>query len=301
VLEAQGAILRYESGSSFGDIPAAYQSTGVPGLTFSGDRRRLWALTRAIPALFGLDLDGSVLTQRPLSLRMAHALGTTHSDNVLVVDVDRHTVEEFLPAGTRVRLMGAPDQPANTGYVPGKPLSVLRSGGPFNRPAGAAGSPGGALFVADGYGNARVHCFEDGVLIRSWGEPGEGPGEFRLPHGVTTDEQGLVYIADRENGRIQVFAQNGEYFREFTGLERPCDLYVSPLGMIYVAELDPEGGRVTVLGPEGNIAARFRACVDQPQAGAHAIEVDEIGDIYVGLVPRIQKALTYGIVKFRRR
>ena len=65
--------------------------------------------------------------------------------------------------------------------------------------------------MTDGYGNARVHKFAaDGTYLFSWGEPGTGPGQFALPHGVWIDRRGRVLICDRENDRVQVFDQAGK-------------------------------------------------------------------------------------------
>ena len=91
----------------------------------------------------------------------------------------------------------------------------------------AAPGPDGRLYVADGYGNAWVHVFDgDGALLFSWGEPGTGPGQFRLPHGIAIDRRGTVYVADRENSRIQLFDAAGTYLREWTHVLRPDDVSV---------------------------------------------------------------------------
>ena len=85
---------------------------------------------------------------------------------------------------------------------------VTHGGGPFNLPTDIALTPAGEMFVTDGYGNARVHKFAaDGTHLFSWGEPGTGPGQFNLPHGVWIDRFGRVLVCDRENDRVQVFDQ----------------------------------------------------------------------------------------------
>ena len=96
--------------------------------------------------------------------------------------------------------LGNKDQPSDTGFVHTLGLTltaclptIKRGGPPFNRPTGVAISPSGEIYVSDGYGNARVHKFSpDGSLLLSWGEPGEAPGQFRLPHSIWVDKQERV-------------------------------------------------------------------------------------------------------------
>ena len=106
--------------------------------------------------------------------------------------------------------LGDTENPADTGFkVDHSP--VCRAAGPFNMVTNAAVGPNGDLFVSDGYGNARVHRFSaEGELKASWGEPGSGPGQFNLPHGIVVDRSGRVFVADRENSRIQIFSSEGE-------------------------------------------------------------------------------------------
>src|SRR5689334_564927 len=89
--------------------------------------------------------------------------------------------------------------------VPGKPAEYM-SGEPFHRCTHTALSPKGEIYVSDGYGNARVHKYSpDGRLLMSWGEPGTGEGEFNIVHNICCDADGWVYVADRENHRVQMF------------------------------------------------------------------------------------------------
>ena len=79
-------------------------------------------------------------------------------------------------------------------------------GGPFNMPTGVAFASNGDVYVSDGYGNRRVHRFSaTGELLHSWGMAGDGPGQFALVHFIAIDEHDQVWIADRDNHRIQVF------------------------------------------------------------------------------------------------
>ncbi len=102
------------------------------------------------------------------------------------------------------------------------------SGEPFHRCTHTALSPQGDIYVSDGYGNARVHKYSpDGKLLLSWGEPGTDPGQFNIAHNICCDPDGWVYVADRENHRVQVFDGNGKYETQWNNMHRPCGLYAS--------------------------------------------------------------------------
>ncbi len=112
--------------------------------------------------------------------------------------------------------------------VPGRPSDYM-SGQPFHRCTHTALSPAGDIYVADGYGNAQVHKYSPaGKLLHSWGESGSDPGQFNIVHNVCCDDDGWVYVADRENHRIQVFDGNGKYEAQWVNLHRPCGLYMPP-------------------------------------------------------------------------
>src|SRR5207248_1599606 len=105
-----------------------------------------------------------------------------------------------------------------------KPAPFM-SGEPFHRCTHTALSPKGEIYVSDGYGNARVHKYTpDGKLLKTWGEPGTDPGQFNIVHNIATDADGWVYVADRENHRVQVFDGNGKYETQWNNLHRPCAL-----------------------------------------------------------------------------
>jgi sugar lactone lactonase YvrE len=201
-------------------------------------------------------------------------------------------------------MIGTPGAASDTGYVPGKWIdTIVRGGPPFNRPTDVAIAPNGELYVSDGYGNARVHRFTaDGKLIQSWGEPGSGPGQFMLPHGIWVAADGRVFVADRENDRIQIFSPSGEFLAQWTHVQRPTDICIGRDRLVYVSELTwlpgqrsyTKGvydkkmpGRVSVLDLQGNVLARWGG-EDGAAPGnfwaPHTICVDSRGDIYVGEV-----------------
>ena len=170
-------------------------------------------------------------------------------------------------------------------------------------------APNGNIYAADGYGNARVHCFSpDGALLHSWGEQGNNYGEFNLPHGIGVDSAGQVYVCDRENSRVQIFAGDGTFLAAWDWLNRPADIFIDAQDTIYIAELGfviatrpclhfrtryyaPPGhdpiARVTVCNPDGEIMARIggpEAVLPGNFIAPHGLWVDSAGNLYVGEV-----------------
>jgi sugar lactone lactonase YvrE len=87
------------------------------------------------------------------------------------------------------------------------------------------------IFISDGYANARILKYTaDGKKVREWGSPGNGPGQFSLPHSVVVDESGILYVADRENGRIEKFDLDGKVWGEIPNLGRTYSLKLAPMG-----------------------------------------------------------------------
>ena len=141
----------------------------------------------------------------------------------------------------------------------------------------------------------------DGKHVMSWGEPGTDPGQFNLPHNLVTDRDGLVYVADRENHRVQIFDGKGTYQGQWNNLHRPCGLFVDRTqngGTFYVGELGHAlpvnasvanlGPRVTVLDAKGRKIARFGGQFAGEKPGEfvapHGVVTDSRGDVYVSEV-----------------
>jgi DNA-binding beta-propeller fold protein YncE len=166
----------------------------------------------------------------------------------------------------------------------------------FDRPTDAAVASNGDIYVSDGYGNAKVHRLSArGEHLGAWGEPGSGPGQFNLPHGVwlaERDGQECVYICDRENRRIQIFSLNGAYLAEIGDLARPTDIVVGPDGTRYISELLH---RVTLLDAQDRVVAHLggESSAEPGQFVApHAVWLDSAGALYVTEVlegRRVQK------------
>jgi streptogramin lyase len=265
---------------------------------------RVYLATRVRSCIFVYQPDGTFVRtwgEGMFSDRL-HGL-TMHPDGTLfVVDDGGHSVRRFTTDGKELGAIGPVGQPSDTGYDGSNLATVTRSAGPYNRPTNIAVAPSGDLYVSDGYGNARVHRFSsDGRLIRSWGEPGTGPGQFKISHGICVLSDGRVLVCDRENDRIQIFDLEGRYQGELAA-QRPTHLVQGNDGLLYLAELwwrsgqkRPSGeqvgtdrfGRIAILDTEGHVLARFGG--GQPNdpgqfTAPHGIAVDSKGAVYVAEV-----------------
>jgi sugar lactone lactonase YvrE len=149
--------------------------------------------------------------------------------------------------------------------------------------------------MTDGYGNARVHKFSAEAKYQfSWGEPGNAPGQFNLPHGIWVDRRGRLLVADRENDRVQVFDQNGTVLEVWpTELIGPAFFYVDAEDTVYIPEHN--GGFISILNLDGERLARWG---DGPvNRSCHGIWCDSRRDLYVvqpgEWTPRVRRVVKY--------
>ena len=151
-----------------------------------------------------IDRQGRVLRSWGKGLyKIPHSIRIDPSGNVWTTDAESSTVLKFTPEGKILLRIEVGEQPTGR-----KSRFVGTSDIAFG--------PHGRLFITDGYGNARVLEYSaDGRRVRQWGTPGNGPGQFRLPHGITIDRDQIIYVADRENGRVQKFNLDGKYLGEW--------------------------------------------------------------------------------------
>jgi len=281
---------RYEVNENWGKLPDGWTLMDVAGVA-TDSKDRVYVFTRGEHPMIVFDREGNFLRSWGEGLfSRAHGVHVGPDDILYCTDDGDHTVRKCTPEGKVLLTIG----------IPGKP-SPYMSGEPFHRCTHTALSPQGDIYISDGYGNARVHKYSpDGKPLLSWGEPGCDPGQFNIPHNISCDAEGWVYVADRENHRVQVFDGNGKYETQWNNLHRPCGLYMEPRRhpVCYIGELGPTmpvnrdvpnlGPRITIVTHEGKLLGRLgdvRAgqAVNQFIA-PHGMAVDSRGDIYVGEV-----------------
>lgn len=217
-----------------------------------------------------------------------HGISIDSNGDLYCVDDDGHWIGHFTSEGQLLSSLGK----RNLG-------AAAQSGNPFNKPTKVAFDPDtDDLYIADGYGNARIHKFSrGGQHLFSWGEYGTDPGQFNLPHSVCTDSEGRVYVADRENHRVQIFDHQGNYLTQWNNMHRPCGLYIAD-DLAYIGQLLTSlsvnadypniGACITIHDLTGKRLARLGDIRYGEAPGQfiapHSIAVDSQGSIYVGEV-----------------
>jgi DNA-binding beta-propeller fold protein YncE len=272
-------------------LPPGFVLGDVAAIAVDG-KDRVYLFNRGEHPMVVVATDGSFLRSWGEGVfTNPHGVHIGPDDTIWCTDDGDHSVRQCTLDGKVLMTLGTPGQPA-----------PRMQGAPFCRCCHTAVSPDGDIYVADGYGNARIHKYApDGRLLFSWGQPGTEPGSFNLPHNVCCDDDGWVYVADRENHRIQIFDGNGRYETQINNLHRPSALML--LGrtcpICVIGEIGPYmgvnrdtpnlGPRVTFMSHDGKLLSRL--CVT-PNAGTqpgqfyspHGIAMDSAGNLYVGEV-----------------
>ena len=200
----------------------------VPGIGID-QSDNVWIYTRTNPTVQVYAPDGRYLfgwrTERTNA--SAHSIRFDGQGNVWLVDAGLHTVCQRTPQGQVLLTLGVAG-------VPGEDATH------FNKPTDVTFAPNGDLFVSDGYGNNRVvHLDRKGRFIKAWGSLGTKPGQFSLPHAITCDSKGRIYVADRNNVRVQVFNTRGKLLDVWQNILVPWNFWRSEKDEIWVCGCSP--------------------------------------------------------------
>jgi DNA-binding beta-propeller fold protein YncE len=272
--------LRYELVEGWGQLPEGWEWGQVGGVAVDS-QDRVHVFTRTEHPLMVFDREGKFLYSWGEDIfKDAHGICIGPDDSIYLVDRVPQVAMKFTHDGQLLFTMGNRDQHSDTGYTD-ENRTVLYAGPPFHHPTDATLSPQGEIYISDGYRNSRVHTFSaEGALLSSWGEPGEGTGQFRNVHSVWA-HKGRLYVADRENNRLQVRTPEGELLETWPGFLQPTKIFIDADDIIYVAEL---GDRVSILDLQGNVLSRWgheRSHEPGLFWGPHGIWTDSHGDLYV--------------------
>jgi hypothetical protein len=281
--------------ASWPQRPADFVWAAMPGIAVDAEDQ-VYLFTRSTPPVQVYTPSGSYVRGWGSDfISSAHHIRIDRAGHVWVADIGRHVIRKCTPSGEILLTLG-------TDGIPGDDAAHL------NKPTDMAIAASGDVFVSDGYGNNRVvHFDRHGRYVKEWGRLGVGPQEFSIPHAIAIDSTGRLYVADRNNARVQVYDQEGTLLDSWRDLIIPWGLWVTAEDDIWVCGCSPmpwlddpayPGGTLSC-PPKDQILMRFdssgraRQLVTIPKGvdGAeqpgdlnwvHALAVDRSGNIYVG-------------------
>ena len=259
-------------------LPAGVTMGATASVAFDANGH-LFVLTRGDKTFFEFNPDGSFIRSCGDKLfTRSHGLRIDRDGNLWATDVGGHIVVKMTRDGQPLLTIGTKGEAGEWNEATGSHK--------LNQPNDVVLAGNGDVFVAQGHtpgaeGDARVLKFDkNGKFIKSWGGKGSGPGQFQVAHGIAIDAKGLVWVADRENQRIQLFDQDGKFVREVKYKGLPCSL---DIGRQYMYMVNGFAGQVLRLDLNGKVLA----AMGKPGKGpgefgeAHMIAVSQKDEIFV--------------------
>lgn len=205
-----------------------------------------------------------------------HGFRLDPQGNIWTTDVNGHTVTKMSPQGDVLLTIGVKGQAGEWNEAANSRL--------LNEPTDLAFGAAGEVFLLQGHGRGEPRVLKldrSGKLTKSWGGLGKGPGQFDTSHSIIVDAKGLVYVADRQNRRVQIFDGEGKYIKEWKYAGLPCGLYFGPGQQLYlvsgfagqILKLDANGKAIAATGQPGKGLGEF--------GEAHYMTMGPQGEIYV--------------------
>ncbi len=273
----EGGLLRYRVAIRFGlepwTLPDGFQFGRVSAVTHDV-QGNVYVFHRGdADAIVVFDSEGRYLRSFGRDLfGNEHGLRVDREGNIWAIDNGNHMVYKFSNEGDLLQEFG-------THGVAGEDEKT------FARPTDIAWDSQGFTYISDGYSNSRVVKLDpQGAFVRSWGEPGDGPGQFRVPHSIAVDSRDRVYVSDRENNRIQIFDTEGNLLRVWTHLGATQGIYITPDDQMWIIThrnntenimYDTLAGRLMKVDVEtGNVLGSM-------ESPGHLLTVAPGGEIYV--------------------
>ncbi|MEO6102988.1 MAG: peptidyl-alpha-hydroxyglycine alpha-amidating lyase family protein [Pseudoxanthomonas sp.] len=273
-------------------LPAGVTMGAAASLAFDANGH-LIVLTRGEKTFFEFDRDDTFIRAfGDKLLTRSHGLRIDREGNLWATDVGGHVVVKLNRDGQALLTIGTRGEAGEWNETTGSHK--------LNQPNDVVIADNGDVFVVQGHtpgpnGDPRVLKFsKDGTFIKSWGGKGTGPGQFEVAHGIAIDAKGLLWVADRENQRIQVFQPDGTFVREIKVKGLPCDL---DIGRQYIYMVNGFAGQLVRMDLDGKVLG----AIGKPGKGpgefgeAHMIAVNDKDEIYVA------DAGNGGVMKFVRK
>jgi len=283
----------YREDAGWAKLPAGAKWAGVISVdpAPNGD---IWVFHRSDPPLLRFDSTGKVVKSFGEGLFVqAHGMTVDRDGNVWVTDAQikdgkGNQVFKFSPDGKLLMSLGKAG-------VAGAGNDV------FSGPADVAIAQNGDIFVADGHMadtpvNRIMRFSKEGKFITAWGKRGKGPGEFDTPHSIAIDSRGRIFVADRSNGRMQIFDADGRFIDQWKQFGRPSGVFIDRNDNMYVADSqsnstqNPGFTRGIRVGSarDGKVTALIPFVEPDPEknnnAGVEGVATDARGNVFAAEV-----------------
>jgi 6-bladed beta-propeller len=286
-------------------MPAGRIWGSTAGIDIAPDGKSVWVIDRCgsngcvgstLDPILKFDTNGNLVKMwGSRKFAFPHGLYVDADENVWVTDAVLgdgrgvgamglgQTVQKFDANGNLLMTLGTPGVPGNDATH-------------FNAPSDVVVGANGDIFVSDGHGtgtNERIVKFDKtGKFIKAWGHPGSGPGAFSSLHSLAMDSQGRLFVANRDNNRIDIFDQDGKLLDSWEQFSRPSGLYIDKNDVLYVC--DSESGSASEAHQDWKRGMRVGSAKDgsvkylipdpdNPKTGTSAAEgcaADKDGIIY---------------------
>jgi streptogramin lyase len=288
----------YRSVENWAKMPQGRTWGSTAGVMIDPDGKSVWVAERCgsntcagsnLDPVLKFDAAGNLVRSFGAGMFVfPHGIFVDRDGNVWVTDAQGkdgkgHQVFKFSPDGKVLLVLG---KPGAAGDGPDT----------FNAPSSVLVAPNGDIYVGDGHGgntNSRIVKFaKDGKFIKTWGKKGTAPGEFDTPHALAMDSRGRLFVGDRNNNRIQIFDQDGNYIDRWPQFSRPSGVYIDKNDVIYVADSESEsvsknhdgwkrGIRVGKVS-DGSVTAFIPDPVEKAtgSSAAEGVTADATGNIY---------------------
>jgi DNA-binding beta-propeller fold protein YncE len=278
---AQAPATKWEVLQTWGQLPAG-TTWGAASQVATTKDGQIVVFRRMNPSFFVLNPDGTfVKSWGDTPYKLAHGIRIDKDGFIWVTDNSDNIVQKFSPDGKLLMTIGQKGSKGDN-----------TSQEAFDGPADVFVAANGDFFVADGYRNSRVVQFsKEGKFIKIiGGNKGTEPGQFNLPHAVVVDSKGRLIVADAENGRVQVFDQNGKFIEQWTDfIAKPRGaMYITADDTLYISHVDAEAISIV---KNGKVVDVIKGVGGRP----HGMTLDREGNIYVSF------PLSMGVKKIAKK
>ena len=263
------ADIKYKVVDNWLKVPITIPHNVVTGVAVDS-KDKIYILDRGpeVPSVICVNTKGEFLFQWKLKgIVEPHLITFDKDDFAWITDITTHQIHKLSKKGEVIFSLGE--------------KNVLGSDSiHFNKPTDIQFLKNGECYITDGYGaNKRILKFNSKFnYLFEWGKKSRKPGDFITPHALTLGSDGLIYVADRDAWRVQVFNQEGKVLQVWPHIGYIFDIVETPQNTILC--LDGKNGRMTEVDKNGTIIGFVTG---EKYLRGHSLAITSKGDVVLAL------------------